>query len=88
MDSAGFLIMHEDFLLSSTAASDAEYAHLTQKEKYIAPTDFAQGPSPYDNEMRVPSDVKPRKESAATASAIPPTKSLSSGVNYRGEGRM
>ena len=43
MDSAGFLIMHEDFLLSSTAASDAEYVHLTQKEKYTAPTDFAQG---------------------------------------------
>ena len=43
MDSAGFLIMHEDFLLSSTAASDAEYLRLTQKEKYIAPTAFAQG---------------------------------------------
>ena len=36
MDSAGFLIMHEDFLLSSAAASDAEYVHVTQKEKYIA----------------------------------------------------
>ena len=36
MDSAGFLIMHEDSLLSSTAASDAEYVHVTQKEKYIA----------------------------------------------------
>ena len=42
MDSAGFLIMQEDFLLSSTAASDAEYLHLTQKEKYIARTAFAQ----------------------------------------------
>ena len=42
MDSAVFLIMHEDFLLSSTAASDAEYLHLTQKEKYIARTAFAQ----------------------------------------------
>lgn len=36
MDSAGFLIMHEDFLLSSTAASDAEYVHITEKDKYIA----------------------------------------------------
>lgn len=36
MDSAGFLIMHEDFLLSSAAASDVEYVHITEKDKYIA----------------------------------------------------
>lgn len=36
MDSAGFLIMHEDFLLPSTAVSDVEYVHITEKDKYIA----------------------------------------------------
>ena len=36
MDSAGFLIMHEDFLLSSAVASDVEYVHITEKDKYIA----------------------------------------------------
>ena len=36
MDSAGFLIMHEDFLLSSATASDVEYVHITEKNKYIA----------------------------------------------------
>ena len=36
MDSAGFLIMHEDFLLSSAAASDVEYVHITEKDKYVA----------------------------------------------------
>ncbi|XP_022802239.1 VWFA and cache domain-containing protein 1-like [Stylophora pistillata] len=36
MDSAGFLIMHEDFLLSSATASDLQYVHITEKEKNIA----------------------------------------------------
>jgi len=36
MDSAGFLIMHEDFLLSSAAASDVEYVHITEKDKNVA----------------------------------------------------
>ena len=36
MDSAGFLIMHEDFLLPSAAASDVEYVHITEKDKFIA----------------------------------------------------
>ena len=36
MDSAGFLIMHEDFLLSSAVASDVEYVHITEKDKYVA----------------------------------------------------
>ena len=36
MDSAGFLIMHKDFLLSSAAASDVEYVHITEKDKHIA----------------------------------------------------
>ena len=36
MDSAGFLIMHDDFLLSSATASDVEYVHITEKNKYIA----------------------------------------------------
>ena len=36
MDSAGFLIMHEDFLLSSAKASDVEYVHITEKNKFIA----------------------------------------------------
>ena len=36
MDSAGFLIMHEDFLLSSATAADVEYVHITEKDKYIA----------------------------------------------------
>ena len=36
MDSAGFLIMHEDFLLPSATASDVQYVHITEKEKHIA----------------------------------------------------
>ena len=28
--------MHEDFLLSSATASDVEYVHITEKDKYIA----------------------------------------------------
>ena len=36
MDSAGYLIMHEDFLLSSAVASDVEYVHITEKDKYVA----------------------------------------------------
>lgn len=36
MDSAGFLIMHEDFLLSSAEASDVEYVHITEKDIYVA----------------------------------------------------
>lgn len=36
MDTAGFLIMHEEFLLSSTKAPDLEHVHITQKEKHIA----------------------------------------------------
>ena len=36
MDSAGFLIMHEDFLLSSAVASDVEYVHITEKDKNVA----------------------------------------------------
>ena len=36
MDSAGFLIMHEDFLLSSATASDVEYVHIAEKDKHIA----------------------------------------------------
>ncbi|XP_078343118.1 VWFA and cache domain-containing protein 1-like [Oculina patagonica] len=36
MDSAGFLIMHEDFLLPSAAASDVEYVHITEKDKFMA----------------------------------------------------
>ena len=36
MDSAGFLIMHEDFLLSSAAASDVEHVHVTEKDKFMA----------------------------------------------------
>ncbi|KAL9960898.1 hypothetical protein ACROYT_G034406 [Oculina patagonica] len=36
MDSAGFLIMHEDFLLPSAVASDVEYVHITEKDKFMA----------------------------------------------------
>ena len=36
MDSAGFLIMHEDFLAHSEKAQDLEYVHITTKEKNIA----------------------------------------------------
>ena len=36
MDSAGFLIMHEDFLLYSATAKDVESVHITEKEKNIA----------------------------------------------------
>lgn len=36
MDSAGFLIMHGDFLLPSATASDVQYVHITEKEKHIA----------------------------------------------------
>ena len=36
MDSAGFLIMHEDFLAHSEKAQDLEYVHITNKEKNIA----------------------------------------------------
>lgn len=36
MDNAGFLIMHEDFLLPSAKAADVEYVHITEKEKNIA----------------------------------------------------
>ena len=36
MDDAGFLIMHKDFMLSSTTAADLEHVHITQKEKNIA----------------------------------------------------
>ena len=36
MDSAGFLVMHEDFLLPSATASDLQYVHITEKEKNIA----------------------------------------------------
>ena len=36
MDSAGFLIMHEDFLAHSEMAQDLEYVHITNKEKNIA----------------------------------------------------
>ena len=36
MDSAGFLIMHEDFLEHSEIAQDLEYVHITNKEKNIA----------------------------------------------------
>ena len=36
MDRAGFLIMHEVFLLSSAATKDVEQVHITEKEKTIA----------------------------------------------------
>lgn len=36
MNGAGFLIMHEDFLLSTASAADVEYVHITEKEKNIA----------------------------------------------------
>ena len=36
MDSAGFLIMHEDFLAHSEKPQDLEYVHITNKEKNIA----------------------------------------------------
>ena len=36
MDSAGFLIMHEDFLAYSEKAQDLKYVHITTKEKNIA----------------------------------------------------
>lgn len=36
MDSGGFLIMHEDFLLASATSSDVQYVHITEKEKNIA----------------------------------------------------
>ena len=36
MDRAGFLIMHEDFLLSSATTKDVEQVHITEKEKTIA----------------------------------------------------
>ncbi|XP_068714497.1 VWFA and cache domain-containing protein 1-like [Montipora foliosa] len=36
MNDAGFLIMHEDFLLSTASAADVEYVHITEKEKNIA----------------------------------------------------
>ena len=36
MNDAGFLIMHEDFLLSTATAADVEYVHITEKEKSIA----------------------------------------------------
>ena len=36
MDHAGFLIMHEDFMLSSATAADLEHVHITQKERHIA----------------------------------------------------
>ena len=52
----------------------------------IALTTFARGPSVYDNEITVGPDEKPpavpspRKKSAALASAVPPTKVLSSSI--------
>ena len=36
MNNAGFLIMHEDFLLSTAKKADVEYVHITEKEKSIA----------------------------------------------------
>ncbi|XP_015763441.1 PREDICTED: VWFA and cache domain-containing protein 1-like isoform X1 [Acropora digitifera] len=36
MNDAGFLIMHEDFLLSTATAADVEYVHITEKEKSLA----------------------------------------------------
>lgn len=36
MDQAGFLVMHEDFMLSSATAADLEHVHITQKETHIA----------------------------------------------------
>ena len=36
MDRAGFLIMHEDFLLSSATTEDVDQVHITEKEKTIA----------------------------------------------------
>ena len=74
-----------------TGGSDA-YRHYDepvepQLQALIAPTVSAQGPSTYDNEMsassdeippKVPPPLPPPKESTATASAIPPAKSLPS----------
>jgi len=36
MDSAGFLIMHEEFLKYLVTAADVEYVHITKVEKNIA----------------------------------------------------
>ena len=36
MDHAGFLVMHEDFMLSSATAADLEHVHITEKETHIA----------------------------------------------------
>ena len=42
MDSAGFLIMHEDFLDPKITAKTVELIHITQKEKRVA-TDLITG---------------------------------------------
>lgn len=36
MDSAGFLVMHEDFMDPSAAKQVVEHVHIIEKEKYIA----------------------------------------------------
>lgn len=43
MDHAGFLIMHEDFMLSSATAADVKHVHITQKEKDVAEDLINQG---------------------------------------------
>jgi len=43
MDSAGFLVMHQDFIHPSAARHELERVHIAQKEEYIAENMISKG---------------------------------------------